>query len=304
MLIFLFDVYKYSTKDYAFLHKKKKSAKVLFQKTKPKPKPTLQLPKPKPKPQRALPAFQGIQKPAPKQKPEPPKETVKPTPKKPQKKDLPKKPEKMPEKKPEPKQKKKILKKTGQKQEIIKKKPEVKPKPTPKPKPLPKPQIKKSITPKPRTAITLTDLSKGFLDYTEKQGANLIQYTKSAHGKPTEEQLKHERYIRRVFDCIETILSIRKNTLAMRQKVYPNDILTVLINIVLNTDGKIADISIAKTSGLTEFDQFMLHVIHESNPSFPPVPSYLSTDKYYLPIKFIIPAGMVMVRRNREYHVF
>ena len=270
ILIIFFAFYKYSQKNLLF---PKKPAKVIFKKPQPKPKPKPPKPKPpKPKPKPKLPTYQGIRKPAPKTPPKP---------------KLEKKTQKAEIKKP-PVKKKPIIKKSVSKNLPIKK--------PPKPKPMPKPLEKK---PEPqKKQFTLTDLSKGFLDYSQKHGANLIQYTNSAKGVPTEEQLKHERYISRVFSCIETSIKIKRNTLTIRQNISPNEILTVLMQLVLNTNGKINYMKIAKTSGIKEFDNFMVNVVNESSSSFPPVPSYLSKDKYYIPIKFFIPAGTVMAQRS------
>ncbi|MFC1842761.1 energy transducer TonB [Candidatus Dependentiae bacterium] len=296
VLILLFFFFRYSVKD-IFFKKQKKQAKVIFKKPKPKPKPLpkpkpkVQPPKPKPKPRPKLPAFQGLKKPRAQQKPKP--------------KPIPKIQEKKPDIKPKPKpkpKKKPLVKKSPQKTRLIKKQiPEKKALPK---KPEPKKPVKQEKPVKPvkpeqkPQKLTLKDISKGFLDYAQKQGANLIQYTKSAKGMPTEEQLKHERYIKKIFDCIETSLKIRKNTLMVMRPVSPRDTLIVLINIVLNNNGRVNHTSVAKTSGIHAFDQFMLSIINESSTSFPPVPSYLSKNTYSLPIKFFIPAGMVMARRS------
>jgi len=292
LLILFFAFYKYSLKDYKF---PKKPAKVIFKKPQPKPKPPKPKPKPKPKPQPKLPAYQGVRKPAPKPKPQPkpepkPKEEKKLEPKK-----IEKKTEETKIEKPPP-EKKTITKKSISKDIAIKppakKIPIAPPKTIQKPKPIPRKK------PKPQKKFSLSDLSKGFLDYSQKHGANLIQYTNSAKGVPTEEQLKHERYISRVFSCIETSMKIKRNSLAIRQNISPNEILTVVVQIVLNTNGKINRMNVSKSSGIREFDNFMLNIVNDSSSSFPPVPSYLSKDTYYIPIKFFIPAGMVMVQNS------
>jgi len=273
LLIIFFAFYKYSQKKFLF---PKKPAKVIFKKPQPKPPP------PKPKPKQQLPAYQGIRKPAPKPEPkQKPKSKTKPT-------------ETL---RHEPKD---STQDDRNKKNIAIKKASKKIDPTPKPKLAPKPLGKKpEPKPKPpKKTFTLTDLSKGFLDYSQKHGANLIQYTNSAKGMPTEEQLKHERYISKVFSCIETSLKIKRNTLTIRQNISPNEILTVLVQIVLNTNGKINYMKVAKTSGIAEFDNFMVNIVNESSSSFPPVPSYLSKNSYHIPIKFFIPAGMVMAQRN------
>lgn len=148
-----------------------------------------------------------------------------------------------------------------------------------------------------RKNMNLKEISKGFLDYTQQQGANLIQYTNAIEGVPTEEQLKNERYIKKLFDCIETTLKIKSNTLFLNQKIDINEVLTVLVNINLDSDGKLENMAIIRSSGLVEFDRFMLAIIDVSSRAFPPVPSYLlNKNKYNVPVKFFIPAQMVLAR--------
>lgn len=141
--------------------------------------------------------------------------------------------------------------------------------------------------------MDLKEISKGFLDYSEQQGGNFIQYTAAIEGAPTEKQLQHERYIKKIFDCIENTMKIKSNTLMFYKPVDPSQVLIVTINIMLNNDGKVDDVSIAQPSGYPEFDRFMLSMLTYSSSAFPPVPNYLSKDKYYMPVRFLIPAYMV-----------
>ena len=80
------------------------------------------------------------------------------------------------------------------------------------------------------------------------------------------------------------------------KKVDPNEILTVLVKIILENNGKVSDMKIMQSSGFIEFDRFMLNIVNNSSSGFPPVPSYLSKDKYPLPVKFFIPVQMVASR--------
>ena len=215
------------------------------------------------------------------------------------------KPKPRPKPKPKPKPKAQPLPAFSgmQKPQIKKKKHIEKPKPQkPKPKPkIEKPEPKKEQPEtklmiqkkkKPEKKLTLADISKGFLDYSKKQGNNLVRYTKSRQGMPTEEQLKHERYVSKILSCIKTSLSIRKNMLTFVSSVSTNDILIVDINVLLDKNGSIANLQIANRSGVPEFDAFMLTTLHESGSSFPPVPSYFNVQQYFIPIRFHIPVAM------------
>lgn len=262
----------------------KKTAPVIL-KQRPKPLPPKPKPKPKskptPRPQR--PAFQGLQgRPSLQKKPAPPK---------PEKKKVTQKTKEPEKKEIKPQVKKEVIKKVDKKAKTaIAKKPESKP---PAPKRIPKPEPKPMQQPKQKK-LTLSQLSQGFLKFSQKQGRNLVQYTQSAKGIPTEEQLKHERYVSKVLSCIQTTLKIKRNSVVFLQPIQPSQTLIVDINLLLQKNGRLFGLNILKSSGKFEFDQFMRHAIADASNSFPPVPDYLSKDKYLIPIRFFVPAGAVM----------
>ncbi len=175
-----------------------------------------------------------------------------------------------------------------------------------KPKPIRKPvkiekkisEIKPTIIRPPQQTqkkkLNLTDISKGFLKYAREQGSNLVRYTHSNSGIPTEEQLKHERYVSKLLNCIQTTFSIKRRNFRFIQKVSLNDWLVVDIDFVLYKNGTLTAIRIMKQSIMIEFDQFMLNVIKDSSSSFPPVPKYFNTDHYRVPIRFSMPVRMII----------
>lgn len=137
--------------------------------------------------------------------------------------------------------------------------------------------------------LTLADFSKGFLHYAKKNGANLVRYTKSMKGTPTAEQLKHERYIQKIFQQIETSLKIKKREFALNYHRIASDFFVLDINLLLNQNGHIDNITLTKSSGFHDFDNFMLSVLRDAGSSFPPLPKYFNVENYLLPVRFHIP---------------
>lgn len=142
--------------------------------------------------------------------------------------------------------------------------------------------------------LSLTDFTKGFLNFTKKRGSNLVRYTNSTKGTPTEEQLKHERYVQKILSCIRTSYSIKRRSFYIQRNITRNEMISIDINILLNLNGTISDLTIVSSSGILEFDTFMLDVLKYSESSFPPVPKYFKTDKYLAPIRFYIPSNTLI----------
>jgi len=289
LLILLLFVYKYSQKNDR-LNKKKKPAKIIFKKPQPKPKPPPPKPKPKPKPKaqpNKMPAYQGLK---PLQKLQPPK--PKPEPKK-------QEPKITKDEIKQPVDKKPIIKKDTNKNITVKKPEEkIKKQENPPIKKQPKP-IQKPKPPKKK--LTLADITKGFSDYTQKQGINLVQYVNSAKGVPTDEQIKRERYTRKLFDCFDILMKIKRNTLVLTQKVSPNHLFKITVNYVINKNGSLHYIKVLKTSGIHEVDNFIVDLIKEASSSFPPVPSYLSKDKFIEFTQFCVHAGSMINMPTPHY---
>ena len=280
---------------------KKQEAQIILQKPKPKPKPKPRIPK------MPTPKFSGLAGGTPKPQPQ-----IQPQPKQqPTKKEEPKKQEKEIKKRPKPKPKPKLKEKTTLKK--------LQPKQVEKPilrqasdsakatsdtqDERKKKEPTKLIEEPPKKKLSLSDISKGFLNYAQNQGSNLVQYTNSKKGMPTDEQMKHERYVSKILACIRTTLDIRKNSFEFIRSVSIRDTLTVDINLILEKDGKLANLYIIKTSGFPEFDRFMVKTLTESSSSFPPVPDYLKTSQYFLPIRFFLPVAMFRPSTSANHYL-
>lgn len=211
--------------------------------------------------------------------------------------------------KPRPAPKKKPVKKPKPPIKIVKKE-KAEPKPVTKKEPVKKPEppvkIEKKEEPPAPKKLTLADISKGFMDYARKDGA--IQNSKSNHlvtvkgktfGQATADQLKHERYIKKLFDCIDVAFKLHRRNFRFTQ-IPQIDPLRVVILVDLQKNGMINSINIIKKSGNTQFDLFMPKVIKDAARSFPPVPSAFKTDIYSLPIEFAVSVASLCPTRGPQ----
>jgi len=142
--------------------------------------------------------------------------------------------------------------------------------------------------------VTLADITKGFMNFARQQEA--VRHSNSNHlvhikgkniGQATAEQLKHERYIKKLFDCIETSFNLHRRKFRFTQPPH-TDPLCMSALVDLNKQGQIVAMNILTQSHNTQFDMFMTKVVKDASRSFPPVPSAFHTDIYSLPVEFVI----------------
>ena len=101
-------------------------------------------------------------------------------------------------------------------------------------------------------------------------------------GQPTAEQLKYERYVAKLFACIQKSIRIHKHN--MQIQVYQEA--EVDFQLTLNRNGTLADLRLIRSSGMRQLDEFILFVVRDAATSFPPVPSSLKHTSY--PLGFIL----------------
>ncbi len=136
---------------------------------------------------------------------------------------------------------------------------------------------KKPVQQKPATKkqLTLADITRGFIHNIKNEGNNTIKMDGDPNKAPTDEQLKHERYIQRLVWCLQNSLRIHhKRIRGVRDAKDPE------VFIALSAQGKLEDVRIVKTSTNRELDLFMLFVFKDASSAFPPVPAYLNKKGY------------------------
>lgn len=195
---------------------------------------------------------------------------------------------------PEPKKSEKSGKKILKKEPVLRKKPKT----TTFMQRTQKLQQKKPVTSKQeQKKVTLADISKGFMEFARKEGAiknsnsnHLVHVTGKNIGQATAEQLRHERYVKKLFDCIDVSFKFLGRQFRFAQR--PNtDSLRIFVLIDLNKAGRIVSFKIVESSGDNQFDLFMKKVFKDAARSFPPVPTYFNTSIYSLPIQCNIPVA-------------
>jgi len=133
-----------------------------------------------------------------------------------------------------------------------------------------------AITTQQKNKPTLAQLTNGFLHATRTNGSHGVTMLGKKNATPTDEQLKYERYLERLKNCLHSTLAIH------REKFPPNtgNDLTTHILLALNKDGSIKALTVEQSSGDLRLDAFLLFIFRDASSSFPPVPSYLPHDPF------------------------
>ncbi len=125
--------------------------------------------------------------------------------------------------------------------------------------------------------ITLSQLANGFLDHVKAKGNDRITTKGNIDGLPTDEQLKHQRYIEKIAWCWQNSFKIHMDKLPNQNKHK------LKVFLALNKNGTINQLSIMSSSGDLRIDRFVLFLFQDAQSSFPPVPKYFDQDPYVIP---------------------
>lgn len=182
------------------------------------------------------------------------------------------------------------------------------------PKPQPKIKQTKQAEKKPVKArtkkqkkLTLADITQRFLRTARNNPAlfnnnsnHLVSVIGGKRAQATEQQLKHERYIKKLFDCMNIVGKMHLKTLRFIQRP-DEDILRVKVLMDLHKNGHLASVNILESSGNRQYDRFIIKVIRDAARSFPPVPSYFNTDLYSVPFWYDLPVAATLPRRQHRF---
>lgn len=136
----------------------------------------------------------------------------------------------------------------------------------------------------PKPPLSLAQLTQGFLHHLEEGGTYGVSMIGKKNGIPSENQLKYERYLQKLGWCLQNSYNINN----YRCPAVSQDTIAH-IHLVLNRDGTIRHLNVAKSSGNMHLDQFTLFVFRDAGSSFPPVPQYLPDDPFA--ITYVISIG-------------
>jgi outer membrane biosynthesis protein TonB len=115
--------------------------------------------------------------------------------------------------------------------------------------------------------FTLAQLAQGFLTYAEQErGAGFVEVRSEHQGMPSPEQLKHERYMQKIFWWIQKTYTIhgRPPNIATQNSWF----------MILNRDGSISTLHLMVPSSSPTLDRNVEEMIKEASSSFPPVPTF------------------------------
>src|SRR3990172_466119 len=123
--------------------------------------------------------------------------------------------------------------------------------------------------------LSLAQLTQGFLHHLEEGGTYGVSMIGKKNGIPSEDQLKYERYLQKLGWCLQNSYNINND----RCPAVAQDTIAHIL-LVLNRDGTMKHLNVAKSSGNIHLDQFTLFVFRDASTSFPPLPQYLPDDPF------------------------
>ena len=90
-----------------------------------------------------------------------------------------------------------------------------------------------------------------------EKSEHYVNTRSTRQGKITEEQIKYERYIARLFACMQKSISIHK------QKIQLHNFqeLEVDFQLSLNRNGTIQDLKLIRSCGVHQLDEFILFIV-------------------------------------------
>lgn len=130
--------------------------------------------------------------------------------------------------------------------------------------------------------LSLSDIAQGLMQRMQENSQHYVESRGGREGQPTAEQIKYERYIAKLFACIQKSIRIHKQNLQI--EVFQEA--EVDFQLTLHRNGQLADLRLIRSSGYRQLDDFILFVVQDAASSFPPVPSYLKHTSY--PLGFIL----------------
>lgn len=147
----------------------------------------------------------------------------------------------------------------------------------------------------PKPPLTLAQLTQGFLNHIKNEGNHTIHMLGKKNGRPSDEQIKYERYLQKLSWCLQNSFNIHNDRFPSSANM--ND--TVQVLLALNKDGSMKHCHISRTSGNRDLDHFTLFIFNDASTSFPPVPQYLPHNPFTM--NYIVMVSASEENRLRLY---
>jgi membrane protein involved in colicin uptake len=130
--------------------------------------------------------------------------------------------------------------------------------------------------------LSLADIAQGLMSKFDENSQHYVSSKGGNIGQPTAEQLKYERYVAKLFACMQKSIKIHRSAMNLdsfhQAEVY--------FQLTLNRNGTLADVHLLTSCGIKQLDDFIIFIVRDAASSFPPVPSFLKHTSY--PLGFII----------------
>jgi hypothetical protein len=139
-------------------------------------------------------------------------------------------------------------------------------------------KVTRAGTISPRAQKIMSRIASSFIHAAKDEQAHCISIIGDSNRMPTADQIKKERYLARLQQCLQVSLTtMRSHMPPIREQVTDT-----LISLKLHRDGSVSEIIIKKGSNCPALDQFYISAFLDASHSFPPLPSYFSLDFYTL----------------------
>lgn len=127
-----------------------------------------------------------------------------------------------------------------------------------------------------RQSVTLADITKGLVQKMSHSSDHLVNAINGKDGKVTQEQLRYERYFKKIsYHFTNSDRIHRSNNIDALMKARSQIRNAMNIHIALNRDGTILDVRLATSCGSKVIDDYYMFVFKDASTSFPTVPSFL-----------------------------
>ncbi|MDR3549879.1 MAG: hypothetical protein P4L31_00560 [Candidatus Babeliales bacterium] len=127
-----------------------------------------------------------------------------------------------------------------------------------------------------RQSVTLADITKGLVQKMSNSSDHLVNAINGKDGKVTQEQLRYERYFKKIsYHFTNSDKIHRSNHIDALMKARDQIRSSMNIQIALNRDGSILDVRLASSCGSKVIDDYYMFVFKDASSSFPTVPSFL-----------------------------
>lgn len=127
--------------------------------------------------------------------------------------------------------------------------------------------------------LTLADLAQGFLESLHHEGDDDFKRDGDTTLRPDLSDLKYQSYVKKLLWYMQHEWKANQSKL----KVHPEQNLVLCLMVTIAKDGSITGIHIAKSSGSTELDTYLINGINKASP-YPPLPDHFKKDSFDLPL--------------------